>query len=157
MTRTRQPRHRDWKIDMLRQLLLLTGASRLRRLAATADLVSVDAGQILRGADRFATATYIVVDGTVEIIENGRTVATVRQGQMIAHTMSGHPARGEIVTARDVTLLAIHCSLLPGLLAASASLRTALRCEANTDMPPATSRRPRWISTRTPRPELGSV
>jgi nitrous oxidase accessory protein NosD len=136
MTRTRQPRHGDGKIDVLRQVPLLAGASRreLRRLAATADLVSADAGQSLRRAGGHATVTYIVVDSTIEIIEDGRTVASVRRGQVIPDTIPGQPVRGEIVTASDATLLAIHCSHVPGLLAASASLRTALKRDASADL-----------------------
>jgi CRP-like cAMP-binding protein len=123
-------RNRDEKIDLLRELPLFAGAHRreLRELAATTDLVSADAGRVLCRAGQRALATYIVVDGVVDVVVQGATVTSLRRGQIVGElgVIDGEPRSADVVAATDVTLLAIHEAALRGLIETNHALRTAL-------------------------------
>jgi len=123
-------RNRDEKIDLLRELPLFAGARRreLRQLAAATDFVSADAGRVLCHADRRALGSYIVVDGMVDVVVRGTTVASLGPGQIIGElgVIDGEPRSADVVAATDVTLLEIHASALRGLVETSRALRTAL-------------------------------
>ena len=101
-------RNRDEKIDLIRELRLFAGARRreLRQLAATSDLVSADAGHVLCRADGRALETYIVVDGMVDVVVQGTTVASLRRGQIVGElgVIDGEPRSADVVAATDVTL-----------------------------------------------------
>jgi putative ABC transport system ATP-binding protein len=123
-------RNRDEKIDLLRELPPFSGASlrELRSLAAAAEVVSVDAGRVLCRADRRALETYIVVDGTVDVVVRGATVATLHRGQIVGElgVIDGEPRSADVVAATDVTLLAIHAPAMRALIETSHAMRTAL-------------------------------
>lgn len=123
-------RSRDEKIDLLRELPLFARARRreLRRLAAATDLVSADAGRVLCRAERRAVETYIVVDGTVEVVVQGTTVASLRRGAIVVEpgVIDGEPRAADVVAATDVTLLVIHISALTGLVETSQAFRNAV-------------------------------
>jgi CRP-like cAMP-binding protein len=109
---------------------VLSGAHRreLRPLAAATDLVSADAGRVLCRAGRRALETCIVVDGMVDVVVQGTTVASLRRGQIVGAlgVIDGETRSADAVAATDVTLLVIHASALNGLIETSHALRTAL-------------------------------
>ena len=123
-------RNRDEKVDLLREMPLFADAHRreLRRLAAATDLVTAVAGCVLSRGDRRTLATYIVVDGTVDVVVQGTTVTSRRRGQIIGElgVVDGERSSADVVAATDVTLLEAHTSALRGLLATSPALRRAV-------------------------------
>lgn len=59
----------DRKLDMLRAVDLFAGCSdvELRMIAATADMISVDAGELLRDAASAVPSFYLVLEGTAAL------------------------------------------------------------------------------------------
>lgn len=122
-------RTRDEKIDLLRSLPPFAGAKlrELRAIASVADVVVAEAGRVLCRADRQALETYMVVDGMVDVVVRGGTVATLRRGQLVGElgAIDGEPRSADVVAATDVTLLAIHAPAFRALLDQSHALRLA--------------------------------
>ena len=123
-------RHHDEKIALLRSLPPFTGASNreLRDLAAAADIVTADAGRVLLRADRRALETYLVVDGTVDVVIGGATVCSLHRGEFAGElgVIDGRPRSADVVAATDVTLLAISAPALRALIETSHALRIGL-------------------------------
>ena len=123
-------RHHDQKIDLLQSLAPLSGAStkELRDLAAVADVVTADAGRVLCRADRRALETYLVIDGVVDVVVRGETIASLQRGEFAGElgVIDGQPRSADLVAATDVTLLAIPAQGLRALIETSHALRIAL-------------------------------
>ena len=123
-------RTRDEKIELLRSLPPFAGAStkELRALAAVSDIVTADAGRVLCRADRRALETYLIIDGSVDVLVHDETVATLERGQFAGEmgVIDGQPRSADLVAATDVTLLAIQASALRALIDTSHALRIAL-------------------------------
>lgn len=123
-------RHHDQKIDLLRSLPPFAGASNreLRDLAAASDVVTADAGRVLLRADRRALETYLVIDGTVDVVIGGETVCSLHRGEFAGElgVIDGQPRSADVVAATDVTLLAISAPALRALIETSHALRIAL-------------------------------
>jgi CRP-like cAMP-binding protein len=109
-------RNRDEKIDLRRELPQFAGAHlrELSQLAAATDLMSADAGLVVCHAKGRALETYIIVDGMVDVVVQGTTVASLRRRQIVGEpgVIDGEPRSADVVAATDVTLLAIHASAL---------------------------------------------
>lgn len=123
-------RNRDVKIELLRQLPPFRGArpAELRALAAAADLVEVEAGRVLCRADRRALESYVVVDGMVDVVIGGATVASLRRGQIVGELgiIDGAPRSADVVAATDARVLAIAAPAVRALLDTSPSFRGAV-------------------------------
>lgn len=120
----------DEKIELLRRLPTFRGAGRreLRALAAAADVATVEAGRVLCRADRRALESYVVVDGMVDVVIDGATVATLRRGQIVGELgiIDGAPRSADVVAASDATVLAISAASTRALIETSHTFRTAL-------------------------------
>lgn len=123
-------RNRDEKIELLRQLPPFRGArgAELRSLASAADLVSVEAGRVLCRADRRALESYVVVDGMVDVVIGGSTVATLRRGQIVGELgiIDGAPRSADVVAATDARVLTISAQATRALLETSPTFRSAV-------------------------------
>lgn len=123
-------RKRDKRIERIRQLPPFTTARphELRQLAAVADLVMVDAGQVLCRADRRALEVYIVVDGIVDVVAGDTVLASLRRGQIIGELglLDGQPRSADVVAATDVTVLVIPARAMWPLLDTSHAMRVAV-------------------------------
>jgi CRP-like cAMP-binding protein len=123
-------RNHDEKLDVIRSLAPFQGASRreLRAIAAAGDVVQASAGRVLLRADRRALETYVVIDGSVDVVLEGDVVATLGAGEFVGEigVIDGEPRSADVVAATDVTLLAIHASALRTLFETSHALRIAL-------------------------------
>ena len=123
-------RNRDEKIELLRQLPPFLGArgAELRTIAAAADLVSVDAGRVLCRTDRRALEVFVVVDGMVDVVIGGTTVATLRRGQIVGElgVIDGAPRSADVVAATDARVLTISAPATRALLDTSPAFRGAV-------------------------------
>lgn len=123
-------RNRDQKIELLRQLPPFRGArgAELRAIAAVADLVSVEAGRVLCRADRRALESYVVVDGLVDVVIGGSTIASLRRGQIVGELgiIDGAPRSADVIAGTDVRVLTISASATRALLSTSSSFRNAV-------------------------------
>lgn len=120
----------DGKIERLRALPLFASAStrELKVVAAAGDLTDVEAGRALCRADRLARECFLVVDGMVDVVVGGTTVATLRRGSLVGElgVIDGLPRSADVIAATDVTVLAIEARAMRALLATSAPLRDAV-------------------------------
>jgi CRP/FNR family cyclic AMP-dependent transcriptional regulator len=120
----------DEKIELLRRLPTFRGAGRreLRAVAAAADVTTADAGRVLCRADRRALETYVVIDGEVDVLLDGTTVATLRRGDIVGELgmIDGEPRSADVVAVTDVRLLAIPVPAAKALIETSHSFRMAL-------------------------------
>ena len=120
----------DGKIERLRELPLFGSASNreLKVVAAAGDLVDVEAGRVLCWAERHARECFLVVDGMVDVVIGGSTVATLRRGSLVGElgVIDGLPRSADVVAATDATLLAIDARSMRSLLQTSAPLRDAV-------------------------------
>jgi CRP-like cAMP-binding protein len=123
-------RSRDKKIDLLRSLPPLSGAStrELRALAADVDLATASAGRVLLRAERRAREAYLIVDGTVDVVIDGRIVSTLGPGEFVGElgVIDGEPRSADVIAATDVRLLAIQAPVLRALIETSHTMRIAL-------------------------------
>jgi CRP-like cAMP-binding protein len=119
----------DPKLALLRSLPTFAGARtrELRRVAAVTDVVTAEAGRVICRADRTALEVYVVVDGVIDVVAGGATLATLERGQLVGElgVLDGEPRTADVVAATDVTLLAIHGPAFKDLLETSPALRLA--------------------------------
>jgi CRP-like cAMP-binding protein len=99
----------------------------LRALAAAGDLVVVDGGHVLHTAGEHPRACHLVVDGVVEVVVDGRTVAVHGPGELVGlvEAVDGQPAAGDAVVAGPATVLALTAPRLRGLLERNHVVRVA--------------------------------
>src|SRR4051794_38958980 len=123
-------RTRDQKIQLLRSLPPFAGAStrELRAIATGSDIVDADAGRVLMRAERRAVETYLVIEGTVDVVVHGDVVCSLGRGEFVGElgVIDGEPRSADVVAATDVTLLAIQAPALRALIETSHALRIAL-------------------------------
>lgn len=123
-------RNRDEKIELLRSLPPFTGASakELRTLASVSDIVTAGTGRVLLRADRRALETYVVIDGTVDVVAGGDVLSSLSRGEFVGEigVIDGQPRSADVIAATDVTLLAIQAPALRALIDTSHAVRIAL-------------------------------
>ena len=122
--------HADMKIERLRELPLFAAAGprEMRAVAAAGDLLDVEAGRVLCQAERHARECFLVVDGMVDVVIDGTTVATLRRGQLVGElgVIDGLPRSADVIAATDATVLAIAAREMRSLIATSRALREAV-------------------------------
>jgi CRP/FNR family transcriptional regulator, cyclic AMP receptor protein len=76
---------RDAKTALLRQVPLFADCSKaeLRQLARIADEVDLRTGTVLTREGRRAREFFVIVDGTVRVSKNGRTLADLGPGSWV--------------------------------------------------------------------------
>jgi len=125
-----QTRRHDLKLQRLQALPLFsaTPTRELRLVAAAGDLVDVEAGRVLCRADRHARECFLVIDGMVDVVIGGQTVATLRRGNLVGElgVIDGLPRSADVVAATDATVLAIDARSMRSLLGTSPTLRDAV-------------------------------
>lgn len=123
-------RRPDPKIERLRALPPFHGANErdLRDIAAAGDLVAVEAGRVLCRTNRRAVEAYVVVDGMVDVVRHGTTLATLRRGQIVGElgVLDGEPRSADVVAATDVTVLVIPAQELRALFETNHTVRGAV-------------------------------
>jgi CRP/FNR family cyclic AMP-dependent transcriptional regulator len=83
---------------------------------------------VLVRADRRAIETYLVIEGSVDVVVNGEVVSTLGRGEFVGElgVIDGEPRSADVVATTDVTLLAIQASALRVLIDTSHAVRVAL-------------------------------
>jgi CRP-like cAMP-binding protein len=122
-------RTRDHKIALLRPLPMFAGSRtrELRQVAAVAEVVTASAGRVICRADQPALEAYVVVDGTVDVVADGTTLASLERGQLVGElgVLDGELRTADVVAATDVTLLAISGPAFRALVESCPAVRLA--------------------------------
>ena len=68
---------RDAKIELLKQVPLFAGCTKaeLRQLARIADEIDLREGTVLTREGRRGQEFFVIIDGTVRVSQNGKTLA----------------------------------------------------------------------------------
>ena len=93
---------KDAKIEALGRVPLFEGLSKkeLARIARGTDDFDLPAGHVLCREGGLAREFFVIVDGTVEVTKNGKTVATLGGGDFVGEiALIMHSKRTATVTA----------------------------------------------------------
>ena len=121
---------RDPKVKAIHDLPAFEGAHNreIRDLASAADIVEFERDEVICRADRHAAASYVVMDGMVDVVAHGSVIATLGPGQIVGElsVIDGKPRCADVVAATDATLLEITPQIMLGLIATNDAMRTAV-------------------------------
>ncbi len=97
----------------------------LRVLASTGDRASMPAGRVLMAEGQRGLESAVVVVGEVEVVHDGRVVATLGPGDVVGELslLDGLPRNADVRTSTDVELLVFSMRGLQRALDASAAVR----------------------------------
>lgn len=97
----------------------------LRVLASTGDRTSAPAGRRLMAEGQRGLESAIVISGEVEVVHDGRVVATLGPGDVVGELslLDGLPRTADVRTSTDVELLVFSMRGLQQALATSAAVR----------------------------------
>jgi hypothetical protein len=137
-------RRPDAKINRLRAVSPFRHARtrELRKLAAATDLVEASAGTVLWRCGHLAREAHLVLNGDVDVTQDGLLVATIGAGHFVGarDVIDKQRRRFDAMTRSNSTLLVMHMSVLGWLLDEHPSLREAVLL----DSLPSTSRESYW-------------
>jgi CRP-like cAMP-binding protein len=97
----------------------------LQVLASTGDRTSVPAGRMLMTEGSRGLESVVVVAGEVEVVNDGRVVATLGPGDVVGELslLDGIPRTADVRTSTDVELLVFSTQGLRSALTGSSALR----------------------------------
>jgi CRP/FNR family transcriptional regulator, cyclic AMP receptor protein len=99
-------RKADKKVEWLRTALPLDGLTdaELDAVAATSDRVNFEAGRRLGQQGHIGQEAFIIVDGRVDVLRDGETIASVGAGEVVGElaVLGGWERMADIVTATEV-------------------------------------------------------
>jgi CRP-like cAMP-binding protein len=123
-------RTNDPKLELIRRLPTFAGAGtrEIRSIAEAVDVAVVEAGRVLCRAGRRALESYVVVDGTVDIVIDGQIVATLGRGEIVGEVgvIDGLPRTADVIASSPARVLAIPAPTVRALVETSHSFRMAL-------------------------------
>ena len=110
--RSREMRLRkEAKVDLLRRVPLFSSCSKdeLRQVAAIADEVSMQPGRVLTRERKPGREFFVLVDGTVEVTQDGKRVSELRAGDWFGEIalLTNAPRTATITTTSPVRLLVV--------------------------------------------------
>ena len=102
---------RDRKAEMLASARLFDGvdAEGMDRIAAVALVVDFPADQVIARQGEIGTGFFVVVSGSVRVIRDGATVATIGPGDFFGElsVLDGRPRVAQVVADVPTTCLAL--------------------------------------------------
>lgn len=102
---------RDAKVDLLKSVPLFAGCSKteLRRLAATADEIDVREGYVLMREGRPGREFFVLVEGTVRVSRNDRTLSELGAGDWFGEIalLTKVPRTASVVATSAVRALVV--------------------------------------------------
>jgi CRP-like cAMP-binding protein len=112
-------RHSD-KVDVLKSVPLLGTMSRrhLDTIARYADEVTVAKGKVLAREGGLCREFFVVLEGRARIEQNGRKIATVREGEMVGEMslIDNKPRVATVIAETPMTLLVIEARAFSTLI-----------------------------------------
>jgi CRP-like cAMP-binding protein len=107
--------HRDKKVELIASAPLFAGCSKkeLRLVAQLADEIDLRAGKVLTKQGTPGREFFVLLDGEVEVVRDGKRIATLREGDFFgelaliseiprtATVTAKTPIRALVVTGRD--------------------------------------------------------
>jgi CRP/FNR family cyclic AMP-dependent transcriptional regulator len=101
----------DRRTELLGACRLFTGlpVEQLRAIAGSAEEVDFAEGRVIARQGEVGTGFFIVVDGTVRVVRDGETLATLGPGEFFGElsVLDGQPRIAQVVTEAPTTCLAI--------------------------------------------------
>jgi CRP-like cAMP-binding protein len=101
----------DRRVDLLAACRLFSGAGRdiLERVAVRATEIDFPAGHVIARQGEIGTGFFVVVEGRVRVIRNGRKLAELGPGDFFGElsVLDGLPRNAQVVTTSPVRCLAV--------------------------------------------------
>jgi len=109
--RLRQMLHRDHRADILANVPLFSGCSKsdLRKIAAIADEIDIREGKVLTRQGVPGREFFVLLDGTVDVVRDERTVNTLSGGDFFGEMglVSQRPRTATITTTSPIRALLV--------------------------------------------------
>jgi CRP/FNR family transcriptional regulator, cyclic AMP receptor protein len=117
---------KDAKIALLQEVGLFSGFSKKELAAVSRATEQLDyrKGESLGKQGARADEAYVVVSGAIDVVRNGRKVATLGPGEVVGEMslLDGEPRSADLTAAEDSTVLYIARRNFGGLLENNARL-----------------------------------
>jgi CRP/FNR family transcriptional regulator, cyclic AMP receptor protein len=117
---------KDAKIELLQGVGLFAGFSKkeLADVSKATEQLEYGKGEMLGKQGTRADEAYVVVSGAINVVRNGRKVATLGPGEVVGEMslLDGEARSADIVAAEDTTVLYIAHRHFGGLLENNAKL-----------------------------------
>ena len=101
----------DRRAELIGACPLFTGLQpdQLRAIAGSAQEVQFPAGRVIARQGEVGTGLFIVVDGSVRVVRDGRTLATLGRGEFFGElsVLDGQPRTAQVLAETPTTCLAI--------------------------------------------------
>jgi CRP/FNR family transcriptional regulator, cyclic AMP receptor protein len=101
----------DRRTELLGACRLFTGlpVEQLRAIADSAEEVDFAEGRVIARQGEVGTGFFIVVDGTVRVVRDGETLATLGPGEFFGElsVLDGQPRIAQVVAEEPTTCLAL--------------------------------------------------
>lgn len=105
------PLRRDAKMDLLKSIPLFAGCSKaeLRQLASVADELDLRKGTVLIREGRIGHEFFVLVEGTVQVVKDGRKLADLGPGSWVGEIalLTKAPRMATATATSAVTALVI--------------------------------------------------
>jgi len=120
----------DRRIEMLGACRLFGGVSRdvLERIAARATDVDFPAGHVIARQNEIGTGFFIVIEGRVRVVRDGRRLAELGPGEFFGEmsVLDGQPRNAQVVAETPVRCLAVASWDLEALIREDGELALAI-------------------------------
>lgn len=133
--------HRDQKVDMLATVPLFSGCSKkeLRTIATLADEVDLRRGKVLMRQGAPGREFFVLLEGTVEIVRDGKRIDTLRDGDFFGELalISNIPRTATVTATSPIRALVVFGRDFRRLLEEDAAIAMKVLGAMAERMPPA--------------------
>ncbi len=133
--------HRDQKVDMLARVPLFSGCSKkeLRTIATLADEVDLRRGKVLMRQGAPGREFFVLLEGTVEIVRDGKRIDTLRDGDFFGELalISNIPRTATVTATSPIRALVVFGRDFRRLLEEDAAIAMKVLGAMAERMPPA--------------------
>jgi voltage-gated potassium channel len=118
---------RDAKIELIQSVPLFADCSKseLRRVAASADEVTLPSGYALTKEGATGRELVVIIDGAADVLQRGRKVAKLSSGDFLGEIalVSGIPRTATVVTTKPTRALVLTAQSFRGLIRSIPSMQ----------------------------------
>jgi CRP/FNR family transcriptional regulator, cyclic AMP receptor protein len=133
--------HRDQKVDMLTTVPLFSGCSKkeLKTIATLADEIDLRKGKVLTRQGAPGREFFVLLEGTVEVVRDGKPVATLGKGDFFGELalISNIPRTATVTATSPVRTLVVFGRDFRRLLQEDPGIATKVLGVMAERMPPA--------------------